>query len=111
MADSHLQAYVIFKFASTEERPVIHMHDCAAWGEFEDAKTEPVEVSIELLRAPHVRWNRLLQSMLAAEVSRSFERPEWGGLITLDNLLQMLVWHQRHHLAHISSLRERMGWL
>jgi hypothetical protein len=86
------------------------MYDSAAWGELEDAKTEPVEVSIELLRALHARWNRLLRSMGTEDFSRSFERPEWGGLITLDNLLQLVEWHQRHHLAHISSLRERMGW-
>jgi len=111
MADSHLQAYVVFKMALTCDRPLMRMYDTAAWGEFADARTNPVVDSLSLLAAVHARWDVLLRSMSVEDFSRSFDRPEWGGLITLDNLLQMADWHHRHHLAHIVSLKERLGWL
>ncbi len=108
MADSHLQAYVVFKRTLTEDQPLLRMYDCTAWGEFLDSKTAPAGVSLALLRALHLRWDGLLNSMKAQDFTRVFERPEWGGLISLDNLLQMLEWHQRHHLAHIASARKRV---
>lgn len=110
MADSHLQAYVVFKMTLTTDKPLLHLYDCAAWGEFIDARTNPVGDSLSLLSAVHARWDALLRSMKVGEFSRSFDRPEWGGLITLDNLLQMADWHHRHHLAHITTLKERLGW-
>jgi hypothetical protein len=110
LADSHLQAYSVFKTTLTSDKPLLRMYDSTAWGEFQDARESPVDVSLSLLAAVHTRWDVLLRSMNADDFSRSFERPEWGGLITLDNLLQMLDWHERHHLAHINSVRERSGW-
>lgn len=110
MADSHVQAYAVFKTTLTSDKPLLRMYDSTAWGEFLDARTTPVDVSLSLLAAVHARWDVLLRSMEANDFSRSFDRPEWGGLITLDNLLQMLVWHQRHHLAHITGIWERSGW-
>jgi hypothetical protein len=28
----------------------------------------------------------------------------------LDNVLHHYAWHGRHHVAHITSLRQREGW-
>ncbi|UCE20425.1 MAG: putative metal-dependent hydrolase [Gemmatimonadota bacterium] len=109
MADSHLQAYAVFKMTLTTDKPLLRMYDCAAWGEFVDARTGPVAASLSLLSGVHARWDLLLHSMDVEGFSRSFERPEWGGLITLDNFLQMLDWHHRHHLAQVTNVRHKQG--
>lgn len=106
--DSHLNAYVRFKLALTEDVPTIKTYDEAAWAELPDARA-PIDMSLHLLEALHTRWVLLLRSMSEADYRRRINHPEWG-LMTAGTLLQLYEWHGRHHVAHITRLRERMGW-
>lgn len=109
LPDSHLNAYVRFRLALTEREPTIKPYDEAAWAELADARTAPVGISLALLEALHRRWTLLLRSLSPADFPRAFRHPELGTVM-LDTYLQMYAWHGRHHVAHITSLRERMGW-
>lgn len=108
LADSHLNAYVRFKLAMTEDFPTIRPYDQKRWAETADTRG-PVEASVELLDALHQRWVALLKSMSAADYQRKLNHPEMGEVV-LEKYLGMYAWHGRHHVAHITSLRDRMGW-
>ena len=107
--DSHLNAYVRFKLALTERQPTIKPYDEKLWASLEDVRKTPVETSLSLLESLHERWVVLLRSLDAGDFARTLQHPELG-IMTLDALLAMYAWHGRHHVAHITSLRERMGW-
>ena len=107
--DSHLNAYVRFKLALTEENPTIKPYDESAWAKVADTALTPVDVSLTLLEALHRRWVILLESLAAKDYSRRLVHPDHGP-ITLDWLLQLYAWHGRHHAAHVSELRKREGW-
>ncbi len=109
LPDSHLNAYTRFKLALTEDEPTIKPYDENRWSALEDARTAPVEVSLELLEALHRRWVLLLHGMPPGDFARTFRHPELG-LVSLEKNLALYAWHGRHHVAHITSLRERMGW-
>jgi hypothetical protein len=107
--DSHLNAYVRFKLALTEEAPTIRPYEQQLWAELADARVGPVEISLALLQALHRRWVLLLRALQKKDFARTFRHPELG-VMTLDQQLQLYEWHGRHHVAHITSLRERKGW-
>ncbi len=109
MADAHTHVCMRFRLALTETEPTVTGYSAAAWGELPDARTAPVEISLALLEALHQRWALLLRSMKAEDFRRTFRRPD-GQLMTLDRGLQVYAFHGRHHLAHITTLKERMGW-
>ena len=107
--DSHMNAYVRFKLALTEDEPTIKPYEEARWAELPDSENVPVETSLVLLDSLHQRWVPLLRSIPAANWSRKFRHPELG-VKTLDQTLALYAWHGKHHVAHITSLRERNGW-
>jgi uncharacterized damage-inducible protein DinB len=107
--DSHLNAYVRFKLALTEDNPTIRPYDEAKWARLPDSAITPMEVSLQLLAALQSRWVDLVRSMQQADFARTLVHPERGTL-TLDQMLAMYAWHSAHHTAHITSLRQRMGW-
>jgi len=107
--DSHLNSYVRFKLALTENEPIIKPYDEAAWAKLPDSASTPIEVSLTLLEALHERWVQLLKSLTDADYARPFRHPELGA-VRLDQNLALYGWHGRHHVAHITALRERMGW-
>ena len=107
--DSHMNAYVRFKLAVTEDNPTIKPYDEAAWARLADTARTPVDVSLALLDALHQRWVVLLESLADGDYSRKLVHPERGP-ITLDWLLQMYAWHGRHHTAHVTELRKRQNW-
>jgi hypothetical protein len=109
IADSHLNAYVRFRLALTEEQPLIKPYDETLWADLPDARTAPAAISLALLEALHDRWVRLLQSMSPSDFAKTFRHPE-RGVMTLDATLCIYEWHGKHHAAHITSLRQRMGW-
>jgi len=109
MADSHVHNLVRFRLALTEENPAITGSNTNKLAELPDAKTGPVEVSLALLEAIHNRWVLLLRAMTPADFARTFRRPD-GQQVALDRALQTYAWHGKHHAAHITHLRERMGW-
>jgi uncharacterized damage-inducible protein DinB len=107
--DSHLNSYVRFKLALTENEPTIKPYAEDRWAELADTKTTPIEVSLTLLESLHDRWVRLLRSLTAEEWKRTFRHPELGAM-TLEKALALYAWHGRHHVAHVMSLRERSEW-
>jgi hypothetical protein len=109
VADSHMNAYVRIRLALTEDWPAIKPYAEARWAELADAKTLPVEVSLRLLEALHERWAALLQSLGEADWARGYVHPE-NGRQTLDAVAALYSWHSRHHTAHVTELRRRMGW-
>lgn len=108
--DSHLNAYMRVKLALTEDAPTIKPYDEAAWAALPDSRDTPIETSLSLLESLHGRWTGLLRSMKPEDFRRVFTHPEHGRTFTLDWLVAMYAWHGRHHVAHVTSLRERMGW-
>ena len=106
--ESHMNAYVRFKLALTEDVPTIKPYDQARWAETPETLA-PVEVSLALLEALHQRWVLLLRDVRPSDFARRLNHPE-NGPMTLDDVVAMYSWHGRHHTAHITSLRERMRW-
>lgn len=108
VADSHMNSYVRFKLALTEDWPTIKPYDEAAWAELPDSKL-PVEISLGALESLHARWVALLESLSDADFERGYVHPE-NGRQSLAFALALYAWHSRHHTAHITTLRARMGW-
>ena len=108
--DSHLNAYLRCKLALTEDEPAIKTYDEGRWAELPDSRTVPVEVSLALLENLHRRWVALLRALPAADFQKTLKHPDHGAL-TLDQILSLYAWHGQHHVAHVTSLRERMGWM
>lgn len=109
VADSHLNAYIRFKWTLTEENPTIKTYNQDAWAKLPDTSLTPVAVSLDVLDAIHKRLVVLLESLTQDDWARPLVHPE-NGAMTLDQLLQMYAWHGRHHAAHITGLREREGF-
>jgi len=109
LPDSHMNTYIRFRLALTEDEPTIKPYDQERWAVLEDARTAPLELSLSLLESLHQRWVILLRSLPAQDFARTFRHPEMG-VVSLDKYLALVAWHGRHHIAHITSLRDRMGW-
>ncbi|HEX8391692.1 MAG TPA: putative metal-dependent hydrolase [Longimicrobium sp.] len=109
MPDSHMNAYIRLKLGLTEDNPTVKPYEEAAWAALEDSRTTPVEVSLTLLDALHQRWVNTLRAVRPEEWSRTVRHPERGSM-RLDQLLALYAWHGRHHVGHVTALRERMGW-
>jgi uncharacterized damage-inducible protein DinB len=109
LPDSHMNGFTRVKMALTEDVPTIKAYDEARFAELGDVRTTPVEVSLALLDALHVRWVALFRAMSDADYARAFNHPEIG-VVPLEKQLALYAWHGRHHVAHVTSLRERMGW-
>ncbi len=108
--DSHLNAYTRMRLALTEDTPTIKPYDEARWAELRDARSAPIEVSLALLDALHVRWVSLLHGLGPIECARGVRHPEHGRVMSVDELLALYAWHGEHHTAHVTALRARMGW-
>ena len=108
--DSHLNAYCRLKLALTEEQPTIRPYDESLWAKLDDSKSTPIEVSLTLLESLHARWMEIFHSMKPEDFRRTFRHPEHDGTPTLDWLVAMYAWHGKHHVGHITSTRQRLGW-
>jgi uncharacterized damage-inducible protein DinB len=109
LPDSHLNSYVRFKLALTEDEPTIKPYAEDRWAELADSQSTPIEVSLTLLDSLHDRWVRLLRSLTPDEWKRTFRHTEMGAM-TLEKNLALYSWHGKHHVAHITELRKRMSW-
>jgi len=110
VADSHMNAYIRFKLALTENNPTIKPYDEAAWAEMKDTENLPVNISLTLLHALHKRWYEVLVNIKESDWVKTVFHPEHKRTITVWQLLAMYAWHGKHHVAHITALRERKGW-
>jgi uncharacterized damage-inducible protein DinB len=106
--DSHMNAYMRFKWGLTEETPAIKTYEEKDWAKTPEMRA-PIAMSLDLLTALHQRWVTLLRAMTPADFARTIKHPEWGTP-SLDAMLALYAWHGRHHTAHVTSLRQRLGW-
>src|SRR5512140_1631287 len=109
VADSHMNAFVRMKLALTEHEPTIKPYEEALWAETPDTTKAPIDLSLKLIEGLHGRWMMALESLAPQDFQRMFRHPQ-HGLRSLDWLVQLYAWHGQHHVAHITSLRERNGW-
>ena len=109
LPDSHMNAYSRFKKALTEDNPTITAFMEDKWAELTDSREVPHDVSLTLLEALHTRWLSVLRSMKASDFARTLFHPEHGQM-RLDDMLALYSWHGRHHVAHVTTLREKEGW-
>ncbi len=107
LPDSHMNAYVRFKLAVTEDEPTIKTYEQERWAELPDAKSAPIEPSLALFESLHQRFVTFLKSLTATDFARKLKHPELGE-VNLEKYLALYAWHGRHHVAHITSLRERL---
>jgi hypothetical protein len=107
--DSHMNSYVRFKLALTEEDPTVKTYDEAAWARLNDSADTPVGTSLTLLESLHRRWSALMRGMSETDWKRTFRHPEIGS-VSLEKNLALYAWHGKHHTAHIAELRRRKGW-
>lgn len=107
--ESHMNAYIRFKLALTEDDPTIKPYMEDRWAELPDARKAPIDASLALLDSLHQRWTTVLRNLGDADWKRTFRHPELGSM-TLERTLALYSWHGRHHVAHVTSLREKMGW-
>jgi hypothetical protein len=105
-----MNAYIRFKLALTEDAPTIKPYMEDRWAQLGDVQSTPLEVSLSLLDSLHDRWVRLLRSLAPHDWKRVFNHPELGTM-PLEKNLSLYSWHGRHHVAHITELRKKMGWL
>jgi uncharacterized damage-inducible protein DinB len=108
--DSHMNSYVRFRLALTEDEPTIKPYHEDRWAQLNDAQSAPVNLSLDLLDSLHQRWTLLLNQLGKAELARAFRHPEMG-LVTLEKNVALYAWHGRHHVAQITSLAARMNWV
>lgn len=111
VADSHMNAYTRFKLGLTENNPTIRPYDEVLWAEMKDSLELPINISLTLLHALHSRWHYLLSRLTTEDfLNRFVFHPANNKQSSLWDLLGMYSWHGQHHVAHITSLRERMKW-
>lgn len=110
LPDSHMNSYIRFKLALTEENPIVKPYMENRWAELNDYQNTPIEVSLMLLESLHKRWVTLLSNLEDTQFSLTFTNPDSGDTLSLETTLGLYAWHGRHHIAHITALRERMGW-
>jgi hypothetical protein len=107
--ESHMNAYIRFKLALTEDQPTIKPYAEDLWAKLPDVESTPLEVSLALLASLHGRFVYMLRSMQPEDWKRSFNHLQLGPM-ALEKNLALYSWHGRHHLAHVTELRKRMGW-
>jgi hypothetical protein len=109
LCDSNVNSYVRFKLALTEEKPTIKVWDETEWAKLEDAKTAPIEISLDILDALHTRWVLFLTNLDEDQYKRKFIHPN-SGEVSVEENIWVYSWHARHHIAQITGLLDRKGW-
>ncbi len=110
-ADSHMNSLTRFKLALTEDKPIIKPYDEAKWAQLPDSLPMPIQPALLMLQGIHERWITLLESLTKDELERAFIHPEHGKEIKLSEAMALYAWHCNHHLAHITTLKKRKGWI
>ena len=110
LSDSHLHSYARFKWTLTEDQPVIKAYDEECWADLPDAKTAPIEMSLQHLSAIHYKLVYLLKSLTQDDLNRYFIHPETNEEVVLKQNIGVYAWHSNHHYAHIENVLKREGW-
>jgi hypothetical protein len=108
--DSHMNGYTRFRLALTEETPQIKPYHEEEWAKLPDTFNTPIDVSLTLLEALHTRWVNFLRNLRETDLQRGVFHPHHNRVLSVTELLELYAWHGKHHVAHITSLRERKGW-
>ncbi len=109
--DSHMNSYIRFHWALTEDNPKIKAYNEALWAELPYLKDVDIQTSLDLLSIVHKRWVILLKSLTKGQLKSSFIHPDDEKMHTLKEMIGVYAWHGNHHLAHIEKLKEREGWV
>jgi len=110
ICDSHMNALCRVKLVLTEDNPTVRPYDESKWALTHEYKHLPINVSITMLHAIHLKLHDLFSSVQESDWKRTYFHPESKQTADLWYLLGMYAWHGKHHVAHITALRERMGW-
>ncbi len=110
LADSHMNSFIRFKLALTENNPTIKPYDEVAWANMPDVTLVPINMSITLLHALHNRFTVLLQHLAESDFNKTIIHPDGNREMSVWFLLGLYAWHSRHHTAHITALKQRMNW-
>jgi hypothetical protein len=110
VTDSHMNSYIRIKWTLTEQpTPLIKAYNETNWGETAETRL-PLDISLNLLKPLHAKWTALMRLLTPEDLKKEFTHPETNKNVPLDRLIHLYAWHGDHHLAHITSLKERMGW-
>jgi len=110
LADSHMNAFIRCKLALTEDNPTIKPYDQNTWVNTPDAANVPINISITLLHALHLRWHQLFMSLSEKDFERTVMHPEYKRQMSLWFILGLYAWHGKHHIAQVQALKDRMNW-
>ncbi len=110
VADSHINSYVRFRLALTEDNPTIRPYHEELWAELPDAKTAPIDLSTQLLRYVHLRWVLLLNSMNDEDMAKTYVHPANNSVYRLDEVIAQYAWHSEHHYQQAYQLAARNNW-
>ena len=110
VSDSHHNSYIRFKWALTEDNPMIKAYDEKAWADLFDTREAPIHLSLDHLSAVHAKLVLLLRGLSREALNRTFRHPETDEVTTLAENVGRYAWHGAHHLAHLKGLKNRMGW-
>ncbi|NNE78403.1 MAG: bacillithiol transferase BstA [Pricia sp.] len=110
IADSHHNCYIRFKWALTEDKPLIKAYDEKAWANLFDSKTAPIELSLDHLSAVHAKFVYLLKGISSDQLKRKFVHPDGNIETPLEENIGRYAWHSDHHYTHIANLLQRKGW-
>jgi len=110
-ADSHLNSYTRFKWALTEDKPLIKAYYEDRWCEVFDSKNAPILLSINTLKALHAKWVYLLKGLTSENLNKEFTHPEGNNTVPLDKNIGFYAWHCEHHFAHINNLLLLKNWI
>ncbi|WP_406684176.1 putative metal-dependent hydrolase [Seonamhaeicola sp. MEBiC1930] len=111
VSDSHHHSYTRFKWALTEDKPVIKAYNEADWAELHDSKNDPIQMSLEHIKAVHYKLVNLLKGLTDEDLNKSFIHPETNSEVLLSYNIGNYAWHSNHHYAHIENLLKRKGWI
>lgn len=110
VADSHMNAIIRHKLTLTEDNPSIKPYNENLWAELVDYKETPIAVSLDLIKNLHIRWISILKNLSEEDLHKMFYHPESKTTFRLYESIALYAWHGKHHLAHITSLKQSMGW-
>jgi len=108
--DSHVHSYIRFKWALTEEQPIIKAYYEDRWAELFDTKDAPITLSLQFIKALHAKWVYLLKGLSKEDLDKEFIHPESGANVSLKKNIGLYAWHCNHHYAHIENLLLRNDW-
>ena len=111
IADSHHHSYTRFKWALTEDKPLIKAYEEKGWSKLFDARTAPIQLSLSYITALHAKLVYLLKGLSTDDLKKCYLHPEGNIAVTVEENIGKYAWHSKHHYAHIERLLQREGWV